>query len=552
MSDLLISNARIIDGTGEAAFPGHVLISNQHIEAVIPGEGTRDLPRTEKVLDARGLALAPGFIDCHSHFDWMLPLADHPDVLHPVMEQGITTLVTGHCGFSPAPSPTEIQPILQEFAEFVLPEPMDFAWTDMAGFLDQLAGGPGLLFNTIQLVGHGPLHLMVTRDLKKRPDAQGLEDMARMAAKAMDQGAHGLSLGLMYPPGMFSPREGLLALARVTAQADKLLSVHLKAYSRYSMGYPIIPFLGRPHNLKALEEALDIALETGVKLQISHFIFVGRSSWKTADKAISMVERAREKGARVMWDIYPHHCGNSYLNVFIPDWFMADLDNHLQTPWSIRRLKLELQLTTKLLGFSYDDVQIMDAHYPGGEKYNGMDLTQIARDMGCHPLDAILELIRKSGGQALQLTYGYSGSDEEDQIMAQLATHPCTLFETDTLLKGKGFPNPASYGAFPRILGRFARDKGWLSLEGAVAKITGNTAQWLGLGDRGILKAGNRADLVLFDPNTIEDTTSREKTASRPRGIETVWVNGRPTVDRGRYLGNARFGEVVPDNSPSP
>ena len=545
MPDLLIAHANIVDGTGKGAFPGHVLVSDSRIEAVIPRSHAGTLPRAQQRLDAGGLTLAPGFIDCHSHFDWTLPLPHHDQTLFPMVEQGVTTLVTGNCGFSPAPVNAKTRTALKEFSQFVMEDELDFDWQEMGEFLDRLNQGPGLMFNTAQLVGHGPLHLMAVGDLNRRPDPAQLNTLTSLARQALDQGALGISLGLMYPPGMFSDREELLALARVATEADKILAVHIKAFSRYSTGYPNIPFLGRPHNLKALEEILDIALETGVKLQISHFIFVGRSSWNTVDRAVELVEEARDKGARVRWDIYPHHCGNTYLSVFIPEWFMADLERHINNTWSLKRVKLELGLTAKLLGFDYRDIQIMDAHYPGGESLNGLRITDIARQRDCHPMDVILDIIRRSHGQALQLTHGYNGTEEQDEILAKLVPHEFTLFETDTVLKRRGFANPASYGAFPRILGQFVRDKKWLKLEEAVARMTGQTAQWFNIPHRGVLEPGAHADLVLFNAKTIADTTRPDKSDCRPTGIHRVFVNGQCTVADGIYQPDQKFGRAL-------
>jgi len=549
MGNLLVKNGLIIDGTGREAFKGDVVVAEDRIESVIssdtpPGKESA-AAGTTRVIDAEGRVVAPGFIDCHSHFDWVLPLPDHQDFLFPMVEQGITTVVTGNCGFSPAPITAEGKIIINDLTGPLLDRPLSYKWETMGEFFDYLESSDGLLYNTAQLVGHGALHLAAVQDFTKRPDSRELAKMVSMTAEALDQGAGGLSFGLMYPPGLFSTRDDLLALARVAADRGRILTVHKRALSKYSGSYPIIPFLDRPHNLKALDEVLSIALETGVRLQISHLIFVGKKSWPTAQKAVQLIEKAQSKGLEVMFDIYPHFCGNSYLTVFLPAWFMENLDANLKSAGAIRRLRIELSLAKFLVGFNLADIQIMQAGYPAGEKYNGMNIVDIAKHEGLDPVGAMLEIIAKSGGKALQLTYGYSGDDDHEQLVEKLMVHERCLFETDTLLKSSGFANPASYGAFPRILGRFVRDKSVLSLAAAVSKMTGKTARWMGIAQRGEIKPGNFADIVIFDPDTIADNTTVTDTARRPTGIENVVINGEMVVENGKYIKDKKAGQVV-------
>lgn len=548
MAGTLIKNGMIVDGTGGDAYPGHVFVSDDRIEAVSKSDsedGNRLAEReADHIIDAGGKAVTPGFIDCHSHFDWMMPLGRHPEFLYPVIEQGITTVVTGNCGFSPAPVDEESRKLIQQYSEFLLEEPLDFNWESIGGFLDYLDQGE-LLFNNVQLVGHGTIQITAEKSLTSQPEPAGIKRMLTMVDQAFSEGAFGLSLGLMYPPGLFSSTEDLKKMARAAADKDRILTVHKRALSRYSGSYPIIPFLGRPHNLKALDEMLQIGLETGVKLQISHFIFVGTKSWSTVDKAIKKVEKAQEKGLRVMWDIYPHFCGNSYLVVFLPSWFVENLEENINNPKMVKKLKFELNMAKFLLGFDLADIQIMEARYAAGEKYNGLNLGEIAAMEGIEPIDAMLKIVRESEGKAIQLTWGYSGDDDNEWLIERMMSHPLCLFETDTLLISKGFPNPASYGAFPRILGRFVREKKVMSLPEAVSKMTGKTAQWMGIRERGEIKPGYFADIVIFDPETIADNTTRKQTALRPSGIDIVMVNGETALEKGRYLSGRKSGRAL-------
>jgi N-acyl-D-amino-acid deacylase len=540
----------IVDGTGREAFKGDVYVDGDTIEYVNPVDmpesaGSAAMQQADRAIDVEGLAVAPGFIDCHSHFDWVLPLPDHQEFLFPMVEQGITTVVTGNCGFSPAPVTVENKKYINELTETLIDKPLAYEWETMGEFFDYLDTNGGLMLNNVQLVGHGALHLATVQDYTKRPNSDEIAKMAAMTAEALDEGACGLSFGLGYPPGIFSTRDDLLALTRVAADKGRILTVHKRALTRYSGSYPVIPFFDRPHNLKALDEVLSIAHETGVRLQISHLIFAGKKSWSTAQKAVRLIEKARNRGLEVMFDIYPHFCGNSYLAVFLPAWFVENLDANLNNVRAIRRLRIELGIGKFLVGFNMSDIQIMQAGYPEGEKYNGLNIVEIAEQEGLDPIGAMLKIIEKSGGKALQLTHGYSGDDTHEQLVEKLMVHELCLFETDTLLKSSGFANPASYGAFPRILGRFVRDKKVLSLGDAVSKMTGKTAHWMGIAQRGEIKPGNFADIVIFNPDTIADNTTVKETALRPTGIEKVFINGEQVVENGKYLRDKKPGRVV-------
>ena len=545
MPNVLIRNGLIIDGTGREGFRGSVYVAGDKIRSVVPSDENLAVEETDEVIDAAGLAVAPGFIDCHSHFDWVLPLPDHQQILFPLLEQGVTTVVSGNCGFSPAPISESGQKLIDDFASILVEEPLPYSWQSMGDFLAFLDSSDGLLFNNAQLVGHGTVHLNTVADGVRRPNQREMAAMIASIAEAFESGAFGLSLGLMYPPGLFSTRDDLLSLARAVFDHRRMLTVHLRALSKYSGSYPIIPFVGKPHNLKALDEMLSIGLETGVRLQISHFIFAGRKSWPTARRAVEMVEAARAQGLEVMWDIYPHFCGNSYLAVFLPPWFVRDLASNLENPIAIKKLKFELRLAKHLVGFDMSDIQIMDAGYPAGEKYHGLNLVEISELEGIDPVDAMLKIIRESDNSALQLTYGYSGEADSEQLIESLMANGLSLFETDTILRSGGIPNPASYGAFPRILGRYVREKKILSLGDAISRMSGKTARWMGIANRGEIRTGYFADLVLFDPNTIADNTSIKETARRPTGIEKVFVNGEVVVDKGRYLQGKKYGRTL-------
>ena len=218
MSKTLVKGGVIVDGTGNEPFAGHLLIENDRINAVVdaksPDAESLLSNETVQVVDAENLAVSPGFIDCHSHFDWMMPLANHQEFLYPVVEQGITTVITGNCGFSPAPVSDTSRQTVQKYAEFLVDTPLDMQWKGMDGFLNYLDRSEGLLFNNVQLLGHGPVHIAALNDIIRQPDREELNHIIAMIKEGLAQGAFGFSLGLMYPPGLFSPTKDLEKLAR--------------------------------------------------------------------------------------------------------------------------------------------------------------------------------------------------------------------------------------------------------------------------------------------------------------------------------------------------
>lgn len=541
MGTTLLRGGRVIDGTGDAGFDGHVLVEDDRIKAVLR-EG-EELPAADTVIDAAGCVVSPGFIDMHSHADWLLPLAEHPGLLRPLIEQGVTTLVTGNCGFSPAPFSEGARRMMRALPAILSDRPFDFTWKSMAEFLDHLEEvGPAL--NTAQVVGHATVRYAAADTLRGvlRPDE--LERCLDQVRRALDEGACGLSFGLGYDPGMYSPLAELSAFCSAAAEAGKPVTVHLKALSVISPCYPYTSL--RPHNVRALEEMLAIAQETGARLQLSHFIFVGRRSWRTAETCIRMVEEARRRGVDVMVDAFPYTCGNTTINVSLPYWFLARLPRGYKSRRARMRLRAELGLGFRLLGYLYKDFQVMNAGVAGWEELNGLTLPEVARRWKTSPFNAMLRLSEASRGGALMLYHTYSGEPGNEAPIESVLSHDLCLFETDAILRSTGYPNPAGTGAFPKILGDYVRERGLFRRENAVRRMTSASADRFGLKDRGVLVPGKAADIVVFDPETIADTPPvGSQPAGKPKGIRHVFINGKQVLKNGSYLEGVRPGRVL-------
>jgi N-acyl-D-amino-acid deacylase len=320
----------------------------------------------------------------------------------------------------------------------------------------------------------------------------------------------------------------------------KILAVHMRALSSLAPGYPVRAF-GEAHNLIALREMLDLARTTGVRLQLSHLIFVGSRTWRTADAALGLIEKAISQGLDVRFDTYPYHCGASVINVVISPWFLARGAAAYEEPSSVRRLKREIHLVEKLLGFGPTDIQVIDTRDHDLSDYNGKFLIDIARVRRMTPVDALVDIARRSGGQARVLCHRYSN----DRIIDTLIRHPAALFMTDAWVERAGVQNPAAYGAFPRFL-QLARERRLLSLEEAVHKMTGATAQRFGITDRGFLKEGLAADITVFDWESVRDNTTVSETDAAPTGVDYVFVNGRKIIGSGRKENALNAGNPLP------
>jgi N-acyl-D-amino-acid deacylase len=330
----------------------------------------------------------------------------------------------------------------------------------------------------------------------------------------------------------------------VAAQAGKPVTIHMKALSKLSPCYPLTSLSA--HNVRALKEAIALAEQTGVRMQLSHFIFVGRNSWSTADECLRLVEAARARGLDIMIDAFPFTSGNTTILAPIPFWFLEKLPEAYHNPFLRTRLKLELAVGFKLVGFGYADFQVMDVAIAGYENLNGLRIPEIARQWNCSPFQVMLTLAEKSGGATLMLFHTYSGEPGNEGPLEKVLTREYCLFETDALIKASGFPNPAGIGTFPRLLGTYVRDKKLFSLEDAIHRMTGASAERFGIQDTGTLEKGKAADIVCFDSNAVGyDYDDPSRPADRPQGIAHVFLNGEQVVTAGAYTDPVKAGRVI-------
>ena len=537
--DLVILNGTVIDGTGRARFRAHLGIREGRVAAVSQGEQLAG----RQTLDAHGLVVAPGFIDVHSHAEWILPQADHDSILAPLLQQGITTLVTGNCGFSPAPVTDESIPLVNGSSEMLRDRAFPFRWHTVEEFFQTLEQ-EGILLNTAFLVGHGTLRYAVMGNRTGAPTPKEMESLCHFTGQAMDQSAFGLSAGLAYAPGVFARNLELKPLLEVVGKEGGVFTVHGRAYTWVSPFYsPVI--IGTPHNLRSVRELINLAREAGVRLQLSHQIFVGRRTWRTHGAVLKEIERAAENGVDVAFDAFPYTVGNSTVNVVFPEWFLKHFSEKINDPASLRRLKRESMLLRWTAGIRYADISLLWGCAPELEALEGLDIDAIARRLGMPVFEAYIHIARVSRGKARILLGTYSGDQEQDGPLRTVLSHPLCAFMTDTILTTRGKHNPASFGTYPRLLGRYCRDLGLFSLEEAVRRMTSYPAERIGLKDLGRIEEGLWADLVLFDPKTVTDNTTPDCADAPPTGIRAVLLSGEVVVQEGKVINGRRRGRML-------
>jgi len=537
--DWKLSGGWVVDGTGAPARRADVAVTGGRIRAV--GD-LGDLEARETV-DCSDRIVTPGFIDIHSHSDFLVPGEGCGALVEPFLRQGMTTLVGGNCGFSPAPLTEHNRVATRESSRLILDEEIEPRWESMDGFLSALDEG-GVPLNVAELVGHGAVRSAVMGALDPAaPREDQLAAMEQLARESLDAGCVGISTGLGYPPGIFAQHDELARVAGWAAAADKLFTSHVRAYSWVSPVFQSDPE-ALPHNVEALLEVMRAAREGGARLQLSHLIFVGRHTWPTCRQAIAAIEQEREAGLDVAFDAFPYTAGNTTASVLFPPEMLPHLETLLETPEQLEGVKALGARVFEQIGFYLEDVQIMRANAPRFDELDGLFVGEAAKRVGMDVWEFYARLVVESHRNARVLNHTYSGHDGEEDALRTVLAHPLCSIETDTFVTGCGHQNPASYGTFPRVLSTYV-EAGLFGFEEAVHKMTGAAAERLDWSDRGVVREGCAADLVVLDRAELRDQASFEAPDRFPTGIEQVFVNGVRVVDGDRYDAGAWAGQVL-------
>ena len=522
MYDLLIRGAHIHDGSGAAPFVGDVGIKAGRIACVGSVRGASASTR----IDGDGLALAPGFIDLHSHADLTLPA--FPEAPNSI-QQGVTTEVGGNCGFSAAPVVTEHASDLESLVAGLGPN-LAWTWVTFGEYLDALDRSRPIV-NVVPLVGHGTLRVAAMGFDARRPTAKELDVMRGLLRQSLVEGAWGLSSGLDYPPGVFSEPDEFVGLGEVLAAAEAGYHTHLRS------------------GVATLEEALAEMLAVGtagVRLHVSH-INSSAAVWHGVPLALDILDRARSRGLTVNADAYPYTAGATYLSQLLPSWACAGgteaLLSRLASPEERARIKAAMQdgRSAPISGVSFDDVLLTSLQSERYRPWEGKPLAEAARASREDPYEFLFNLLLAERGNPTMIVFMMS---EED--VRQALTWSGTAIGSDQVgvVSDTAHVHPRAYGTFVRVLGHYVREASLFSLPEAVRRMTGLPADILGLRDRGYIREGLAADLVVFDPNRVTDRSTYAQPTLRPGGIEWVVVSGAVAVKNGRVTG-VRAGQTL-------
>lgn len=489
--DLLILNAQIYDGLGNPPTQADLAISN----GIITGIGDYSATNADHIIDAQGRSLTPGFIDMHVHLE---PLLDMP-LAESHARQGVTFALGGPDGSSPWPFPS---------------------------YLDSLDQTP-LGIHVGYLIGHNSIRSEILGLDDRKPTDEELAQMEQLVRYGMEAGAFGISTGLKYLPGTFAELDEIIALAKVTTASGGIYTSHLR-----EEGIGLI---------EAVQEAIQIGKEARIPIVLTHHKAIGVKMWGASARTLALVDSARNLGIDVMMDQYPYAASHTGISVLIPSWSREGgdfaervKDKHLYDSiksgivWNIlndrggsdlRRIQFSrVEWMPELEGKTLHDWILMDGKEPTVE-------------IGA---EYVIQAQLNGGTGTI-----YHAMDEAD--VENILSHPMTMIGSDGRLSqpGLGHPHPRAYGTFPRILGRYVREKEVLKLEEAIYKMTGLPAKRLGLQDRGVIEVGKKADLVIFNPATVRDLSTFENPHQYPEGIDFVLIEGQLLVEEGEFLGTS-------------
>jgi N-acyl-D-amino-acid deacylase len=541
---LLLKNGRVVDGTGNPPVRAEVAIDDGRVARI----GQMDDAEADRVIDVADRVVAPGFIDIHSHCDFILPLPDQAEFLKHFAAQGITTLVVGNCGYAPAPINPATADLMQAYTAFIKPRDLEWHWRTFGEYLGYLEN-KGVYLNTVPLAAHGALRIAVMGFDARSPDDEEQGQMERLLAECLESGAFGLSCGLIYAPGMFATTDELTRLAKVLHPRDRLFTFHVRGSSETLM--------------PAAAEVVEVAKRGGVRVQHSHLEAFGKRFWPQVEGTLELHERARSDGVDHGFDVIPYTAANTTFLAILPPWSLdggvPKLLDRLGDPETRERIKRDIEQvipqwpTWTAGGWPHNLIEatgwantwIMWVESEKNKSFEGKSLARLAEETGKDPFDVAADLILEEKGQVTALYFGVSGDQEEEWALRQILQHPNAAIETDAFSLGRGTPHPALYGSFPRVLGQYVREERLIPLEEAVRRMTSLSAERFGLEDRGLLREGYWADITVFDPDAVGDTATYLEPESPPTGIDYVLVNGHVVVERGEPDVSALAGHVL-------
>ena len=501
-ADFIIRNGKIMDGTGNNWQWKDVAITNNKIVAV----GNLKNWTSTKQIDAKGLIVAPGFIDVHAHIEGAEsknPLASN------FIYDGVTSVVTGNCGGSADD--------MKKYFDFI----------------DSL----GISINVAALIGHNNIRKQVMGTANRHATEEELQKMEAIANKAMKEGAVGMSTGLIYIPGTYAPTEEVVRLAKVVAQNGGIYASHIRNEE--------------DKVAEAVKEAIAIGREAKLPVEISHFKVNGQNNWGRSDETLNLVKNARLEGIDVTIDQYPYTASSTNLGVLLPDWVLADGQDSILSRLknaSIRsKVKAHSLDLIKRRGLTHFDYAYV-ANFKADTSYNGKNIRAInlirgKKDNAMDEAETIVQMMELGGAQMV-----YHGM--QDQDVKNIMTYPFNMAASDAgiAVMGVSRPHPRAYGTNARVLGKYVREEKVMSLEEAIRRMTSLPAATFNIKQRGLIREGFIADIVVFDENEVTDMATFENPHQFSKGFKYVFVNGALTIDNGLHNGT-RKGVAIRNNN---
>ena len=514
MFDTLIRNGQIVDGTGAPWFYGDVAVSEDTIQAV----GNLSHADAKQTIDARNQQVCPGFVDPHTHSDF--PLFDDPAPDYK-LRQGITTEVIGNCGISLAPLEDATRSELEKYVGFIKTG-SGWDWHGFDEYLDAIEQRVASRTNILALVGHGTLRIAAMGFRPGEPTQTEMDKMKALLAAGMEAGAIGMSSGLVYPPGSFSKTPELIELARVLVPYGGIYCTHIR---------------GELDTLiEAVAEAIEIGRQAGVPVQIAHHKAMGSHMWGRTKDTLARIDEARKEGIDVTADVYPYAASSGPLHAMLPPWAAEGGVNAIleRMEDASARQRIQKDMEQGLPGWSmfkgigWDRIMVAQS---ADTALQGRTVSEIAETRGQDGFQCAFDILLADNGGTRIIKHAASEDDLE-----RVLQHPAVMVGSDSSVV-TGHPHPRNYGTFPRVLARYVREKNVLGMEAAIRKMTSLSAIRCGIYDRGILRPGMKADVVVFDPHTVSDRSTFTDPHHYATGISWILVNGQVALENGETTG---------------
>lgn len=524
--DYVIQNVLVYDGKSNRPDETDVAINNEYIVAV----GKVNAADARKVIEGDGLILTPGFIDAHTHSDFN-PFV-YPNLPNKLL-QGVTTEITGNCGMSAAPvlgaHESEIHGVWKREG-VALPEKIP--WKTYKEYADSLHFA-GLMTNHAVLIGHGNLRSSVMGFEKRKPSSEELDSMKELLRESLEDGAYGISFGLVYLPGLFAAGEEIIELCKEAALYGGVCAFHMRGEGKKL--------------LESIQEVIDVGEKTGARIQISHLKAAGKENWSKIEEALSMIEAARRRGVNVRADAYPYTASFAELGVLLPDEIFERPDRleYLQDPASREAVLNLLREHYKKKQTDWGNIWIASAVHKNYANAQGRSILDLAAEKKISPEEYLVGALTDNAFEVNAFNFSQS-----PDVMARVLSASFTAVGSDSIADGSGHTHPRSFGSFPKVLKPYVKEKNPSVLAEQINRMTSTVAGHFGLSGRGWIRPGYYADLVLFDPESLTDLATYREPALAPRGVRWVFINGKPVVEEGVFAG-IKAGQILEHEAPS-